>query len=64
MIATDEVIHLVLIAAQDFFVHDPPHQAPLPQKAAALVPQCPGELAPRDHPDSELESHYPASGSR
>lgn len=34
----DEAIHLVSIAAPDFFVHDPLHQALLPQKAAVLVP--------------------------
>lgn len=64
MIATDEAIHLVSIAAQDFFVHDPPHQAPLLQKAAVLAPQCPGELAPRDRLDSELVFHYLVSDSR
>lgn len=62
-IATDEAIHLVSIAAQDSFVYDPPHQALLPQKAAVLVLRYPEALELRDHPDSELVFHYPASDS-
>ena len=62
-IATDEAIHPVSIAAQDFFVYDPPHQALLPQKAAVLVLQYLEALEPRDHPDAELVFRYPASDS-
>jgi hypothetical protein len=62
-IATDEAIHPVSIAAQDFFVYGPPHQALLPQKAAVLVLRYPEALELRDRPDSELVFHYPAPDS-
>lgn len=58
---TDEAIHLVSIAAQDFFVYGPLHQALLPQKAAVLVPQYPEAPVPRDHSGSELVCRYLAS---